>query len=338
MTLDVAGANTQASDISFLIGYAQTLANTDMSEVAVAGFSWGGISELFAAARDPRIKALVALDGSMRYFPGITKQAGYVHPEDMTMPLLYFAQGEISLENIELHHSSPIQTGPNPLNAWTHGDLITVHDLALIHTEHSSMFQRDESTWTHYSEVQKADYTREDGITGYAWVARYTLHYLNAYLKHDTAAQDWLKKTPAENGAPAHFLSVSFRPENGIPASLDSFRSELGRQGFDHAAEIYAAMKKEKPEFQLDEDAMNDWGSQLMQSSHLHEAIALLKLNLQNYPESSNAYTILGEIYAKSGDKQLARESYTKALEKNSQNAEARDKLQELDSPALASK
>ena len=37
MTMNLEGANTQARDISFLIGYAQTLPNTEMSEVAVAG-------------------------------------------------------------------------------------------------------------------------------------------------------------------------------------------------------------------------------------------------------------------------------------------------------------
>ena len=133
MTQDVAGINAQARDISFLIGYAQTLPNTDMSAIAVAGFSWGGISNLFAAARDNRIDALVALDGSMRYYPGLVKQAGDVHPEQMTIPLLFFTQGEISLEDIALHW--PIRPtkdrGPNVLNAWTHGDLITVRDAGI---------------------------------------------------------------------------------------------------------------------------------------------------------------------------------------------------------------
>ena len=34
--------------------------DTEMSEIAVAVFSWGGVSNLFAAARDNRIDALVA--------------------------------------------------------------------------------------------------------------------------------------------------------------------------------------------------------------------------------------------------------------------------------------
>src|ERR1700678_2001936 len=101
MTPDLMGIDAQARDISFLIGYAQMLPNTDMSEIAVAGFSWGGISNLFAAARDNRIDALVALDGSMRYFPGLVKAATDVYPEQMTIPMLFFTQGPTSLEKIE---------------------------------------------------------------------------------------------------------------------------------------------------------------------------------------------------------------------------------------------
>src|ERR1700685_2946707 len=97
MTADLNGVNAQAQDISFLIGYAQTLPNTDMSKIAVGGVSLGGISNLFSPARDNRIDALFALDGSMRYFPGLVKAAD-VHPEYMTIPLLFFTQGPTTLE------------------------------------------------------------------------------------------------------------------------------------------------------------------------------------------------------------------------------------------------
>ncbi len=90
MTDDLDGINTQARDISFLITYAKTLPDADLSSVAVVSWSWGGISSLFAAARDSRIDALVSMDGSMRYYPGLVKMAGDVHPERMTIPLLFF--------------------------------------------------------------------------------------------------------------------------------------------------------------------------------------------------------------------------------------------------------
>ena len=335
MTDDLAGIGAQARDISFLIGYAQKLPDADLSEVAVAGFSWGGISNLFAAARDNRIDALVALDGSMRYYAGLVKQAGDVHPEQMTIPLLFFAQGEITLEDqVRYFTNGSKSEGPNVLNAWTHGDLVTVHMLGLTHTEHSSIYQRNEKVWKHFPEVQKADYEREDGVTGYAWIARYTLQFLNAYLKHDATAMAYLKKTPAENGVPRHFMTVKYREAKGVPVSFDGFRTELGRQGFDRAGDVYAAMRKEKSDFKLDEGAVNAWSQELIGDNHLPEAINLLKLNVEMYPDSSGAYESLGEAYARAGQKELAIGSYQKALEKDPGNEEAKKKLKELDGGA----
>ena len=339
MTEDIAGANAQSRDIAFLVGYAQTLPDTDMSAVAVAGFSWGGLSGLFAAARDSRIDALVELDGSMRYYPGLIKQAGDVHPDQMTIPLIFFTQGEFTLEDQARYLNDPAKdTGPNALNAWTHGDLITVHDLALVHAEHSSMFQRNEDMWKDNADQKKADYGREYGVPGYAWVCRYTLAFLDTYLKHDQTALVFLKRTPAENEVPPHLISVQFRAATGVPASLDSFRAELGRQGFDHAPAIYAAIKKENSDFSLDDDAMSGWGNNLMQSGHLVEAIAILKLNIQNHPDSSDSYTVLGETYVRHGQEELARDSFDKALEKDPNNRKAKEQLKKLDTAAATPK
>jgi dienelactone hydrolase/predicted negative regulator of RcsB-dependent stress response len=331
MTIDLAGIDAQAQDISFLIGYARTLPDTEMSEIAVAGFSWGGISSLFAAARDNRIDALVALDGSMRYFPGLVKAAGDVHPEQMTIPMLFFTQGPTSLEKLARQTPNKDSEGPNVLNTWTHGDLITVEDIALMHREHSSMFQRNEDTWKSYPRSHKADYTRTDGIVGYAWIARYTLEFLDAYLKHDAQGMAFLKKTPAEVGVPPHMMTVDFRAAKGIPASLDALRAEVGRQGFDHAPAIYAAMLKDQPDFKLDEDVVIRWGYDLMEKNHLPEAIEVLKLDVQVFPGSSNGYDSLGEAYMKSGQKQLAIDSYKKSLEVNPANDNAKEKLKELE-------
>lgn len=314
MSEDVGGINAQASDIEFLIGYAASLPGTDMSEIAVAGWSWGGISNLFAAARDNRIKALIDLDGSVRYFPGLVKQAGDVQPEQMTIPLLFFAQGETTRENLASQSENPAQTGPSALNAWTHGDLLTVEMLGLAHPEFSSMFQR-QIVWKNFERWRKADYGREDGIAGYAWVARYTVNFLDAYLKHDREASSFLKKTPAANGVPPHLFTANFRPARGLAPGMDGFRGELGRQGFDHAADVYAAMKKDQPDFSLAEDPLIAWAYDLLNHGHVPESIAIFKLTVQEYPKSSNAYESLGEAYARSGQKASAMKAFKKALD-----------------------
>jgi pimeloyl-ACP methyl ester carboxylesterase len=211
MTDDLDGINVQARDISFLITYAKTLPDTDLSEVAVVSWSWGGGSSLFAAARDPRIDALVSMDGSMHYYPGLMKRAGDVHPERMTIPLLCFIRN-VSLEDLANDDAPPAdKVGPNVLNAWIHGDLLTVNMLGMAHPEFSSMFQRRESA-QRFAENQVADYDRKDANTSYAWVALYSLNFLDAYLKHDASAKAFLEKTPAETGVPKHFMGIKFSP------------------------------------------------------------------------------------------------------------------------------
>ncbi len=216
MTDDLDGINAQARDISFLITYAKSLPDSDVSEVALVSWSWGGISSLFASARDPRIDALVEMDPSMRYYPGLVKKAGDVHPERMTLPLLCFTRN-VSLEDLENDDVPPAdKVGPNVLNAWIHGDLLTVNMLGMAHPEFSSMFQRREDA-QRFAENQVADYGREDANTSYAWVALYTLNFLDAYLKHDASAKAFLRKRPAENGVPKHFMDIKFRSAQKPP-------------------------------------------------------------------------------------------------------------------------
>jgi pimeloyl-ACP methyl ester carboxylesterase len=173
MTDDLDGINAQARDVSVLITYAKTLPDADLSQVAVVSWSWGGASSLFAAARDPRIDALVSMDGSMRYYPGLVKMAGDVNPERMTIPLLFFTAEDANfLEDLDKYHDGPPAgiVGPNVLNAWTHGELLIVNMLGMAHSEFSSMFQRRESP-QRFAENQVADYGRDDANTGHAWVA-----------------------------------------------------------------------------------------------------------------------------------------------------------------------
>ncbi len=200
------------------VTYAKTLPDTDLSQVAAVSWSWGGASSLFAAARDPRIDALVSMDGSMRYYPGLVKMAGDVHPERMTIPLLFFTAEDANfLEDLDKYYDGPAAdiVGPNVLNAWIQGDLLTVNMLGMAHPEFSSMFQRRESA-QRFAENQVADYGRDDANTGHAWVALYTLNFLNAYLKHDASTKAFLERTPAENGVPKHFIGITSRPAQKV--------------------------------------------------------------------------------------------------------------------------
>ena len=213
MMIDLAGANAEAQDTSFLIDFANTLPDTDASKVAAIGYSWGGMSALFASGRDKRIGALISLDGSFRYSPEIVPTAGDIHPEQMAIPLLVFSRAEEPLESWDAMRKDKNEcvTAPSVLNEWTHGDLLHVRLLAISHIQFSSLYQRSERFRKEGLQFVPADYSLEDGAESYNWMARYLLEFLNTYLKNDQSASQFLAHSPAENGVPKHLISLSLR-------------------------------------------------------------------------------------------------------------------------------
>ena len=65
------------------------------------------------------------------------------------------------------------------------------------------------------------------------------------------------------------------------------------------------------------------------------EAIEVFKLNVEEFPRSSNVYDSLGEAYMKQGDTEKAIINYEKSLELNPDNTNAEDMLEQLRAKSL---
>jgi tetratricopeptide (TPR) repeat protein len=330
-THDLAGVEAQARDISFLVGYAQALANADASHLAVLGFSWGGLSNLFAAAQDDRIKALVDLDGSIRYWPGLVKSAADLDPSQMTIPLLYFKSAGTLEDQAKLEERFKSAAGPSVLDAWTAGDLISIQMLEMIHPEFGAATYRNRNFWTtEFSHLQYGDYDREDGIQGFSWAARYTKEFLDYYLKQNPDGLRFLKARPADVGVPKHVLAVSFRPGTGRPFDLAAFRVEVGRLGFDHIAEAYQAAQKAHPRFTLASGDLLPWAMDLLSDGHSAESVAVAKLAVQMDP-SSDAYSVMGAAYLGAGRISEAVSAYRQALQRDPGNLLVQSALRQIE-------
>lgn len=97
------------------------------------------------------------------------------------------------------------------------------------------------------------------------------------------------------------------------------------------AVEAYRKIKQEKPgNVAIAEARINDLGYSLLREKKLAGALAVLKLNVELYPQSSNVYDSLGEAYMESGDKELARVNYKKSLELDPGNKNAASMLEKL--------
>lgn len=64
----------------------------------------------------------------------------------------------------------------------------------------------------------------------------------------------------------------------------------------------------------VSESQMNAFGYYLLRRGQINEAIEVLKLNVEGYPQSANVYDSLAEAYLVSGNKVKAIENYQKAL------------------------
>jgi tetratricopeptide (TPR) repeat protein len=324
MTVDMEGVETQAADISYLIGYASTLPQADTNNTSVVGFSWGGLANVLAAAKDERIRALVSWDGSVRSFPrfvdGGKDAARYVTPARVAVPLLYLGSRPKTVEEL---NRADTPTNYSLLNEMKYSDVYTVTLLPMKHADFASyylhMAQDDEF----------GDYTRDDIGVAHSWAARYTLHFLDAYLKHDAAGRTFINNTPAENKAPPRMMVASTRHHKGMVApTLENFAARLGAEGFDKAIPVYDQFAQGGA-FKLNDDGIYSWGVTLAGLEKEEQAREIFRLGTHLYPDLPIMYDGLAEMQAKTGQVQEAVKNYRRALELNPKDADAKQYLAE---------
>ena len=101
----------------------------------------------------------------------------------------------------------------------------------------------------------------------------------------------------------------------GIDAGVAQYRS-LRKRGFPGLPESFSDTNK--------------LGYQLLSKGETQAAIQIFQLNVETHPKSSNAHDSLGEAYAAAGNKELAIESYRKALALNPENTNSKAALLRL--------
>ena len=101
MTTDPAGIEAQTQDLQFLLDWAREQPGVDVARVGVAGYSWGGLTQFLLALREPTVRALVALDGSIGYPVGLepAERIEGFSPESLTASFVHLAQGTTHLRD-----------------------------------------------------------------------------------------------------------------------------------------------------------------------------------------------------------------------------------------------
>lgn len=318
---------TQARDIEFLIREVSRIPNTDSGKIATMGFSFGGLSNVLAQMRNDRIKAIVSLDGSIRYQYSTLQKSPFANIKKVNVPFMHMAQKNIPAQVLkEDKLDSSLNYEFEFYDSLVNSKAYSLKFHHLTHAYFSTLgvlFQPRDT---------RQDKTDPEIMESYKWVLVYTLNFLNAYLKNDTKALGFLKNNPEDNGIKRELISRKTKEPNAKPFSFQDFNELAAKQRYFHLEKLYHSLLEKHPYLKLPEGNLNNLGLQLVfnpQTATRGINVFLFATTL--YPQSSNLFDSLAEAYLHTGDKKSAVENFKKSLALNTQNQNAINRLKELE-------
>ncbi|HEY0365200.1 MAG TPA: serine hydrolase [Pyrinomonadaceae bacterium] len=118
-------------------------------------------------------------------------------------------------------------------------------------------------------------------------------------------------------------------PKISIVSVLDK---TIAEKGIEAGIAQYRDWKaKQAATYDFAEPELNRLGYQLLRNGKPREAIEIFKLNVEAYPQGSNAYDSLAEAYMNNRERELAIQNYKKSLELNPNNTNAAEMLKSLE-------
>ncbi len=328
-TNNIAGFETQARDMEFLIAYARQIPEADLDQIAVMGFSWGGISDVLVALRNPQVKALVTLDGSIQYYyHRLFEKAPFVEGAPLATPALFLSG----------------RTPPREMRASLGADSVFAYfgtvkyaDGYLVRLE--TIGHQNFGEWYNRLNPAANPVFVFDTLTqsaGAGRIATYVRQFLDGYLKGSSSAKAWLARTPGENGFPAAEVVMQHTAAIPLPpVTVGQFANRLAERHMPiaQAPTLLRELLATDTTFRIDEQPVNAWGYRLLHAKRVEDAIGVLMMNTIMYPRSANVWDSLGEAYMTHGDKMVAIQSYEKSLELDKTNTRADEMLKKLRAP-----
>jgi dienelactone hydrolase len=316
---------TQARDIEFLINEIGNKPYADMNNLAVMGFSFGGIANVLAQMMDKRIKAIICLDGSIKYQFQKVILSPYFNLSKVDVPFIFMSQKDIP---IQVMREDNIDTALN----------IKFEFYDSLKYSYAYHLKFNDLTHSYFSSMgvlfQERD-TRQDKsdsaiMNSYKWMNIYTLNFLNAFINKNSEAKIFLENTPAENGVINETIMKKSKEPVLKDFSFEDFNLHAIRQNYHDLYNLYATITKHNPTFKPEEWKLNNLGLSLLFKNKLREGINILTLNTTLFPESANTYDSLGEGYLITDDRKKASENFKKSLKFNPENQNAINRLKEL--------
>lgn len=317
---------TQAQDITFLMKEIQKIKAADPDNIACMGYSFGGMSTILSQMKNQQIKAVLSLDGAMKYQYSAVQQSVFFDLDRMDVPYIHFAQKNIPdsvLQADKLDASLNTVFDFYEELKWSEAYRLQFHDLTHPYfTTLGLLFQQRDPR------QDKAD---PDLLAAQRLLAHYCFHFSEAYLKKNGKSLTWLQENPAEQKQKQGKVNLSRKPALKKPLQFNDFHVLAKAAGYQNLASLYQQLKKENPALALPEYQLNNLGLQLTFNPKTSEAgIKIFNLALQLYPKSANLFDSLAEAHLYLGNKEQAIRNFEQSLALNPENGNAIERLKVL--------
>jgi len=132
---------------------------------------------------------------------------------------------------------------------------------------------------------------------------------------------------PERSNPPVKLECTTCHRGSPYPTTLaQTLRATLDTKGIDSAVAQYRALRQqmEMGRFDFGEWSMNEFARTLIEQGKKAEAVAMLELNAEFYPQSPSIAMALGDVYREQGDNAKALERYRRVLERQPRNPVAK--------------
>jgi dienelactone hydrolase len=309
-TTTLESVDAEARDMEFLIGYAHTLPDADPARVGVMGYSWGGLADIIVALRNPGVRAVVALDGSIRYWNRLIQREPYGDARRMTAPFLFLAQATIAPDTAHKYRFAV--TG----RSFPFYDSLQFADAYYLTLE--KMQHGNYGAWGNFmaNAAERAKWSDTAAVRrSYELVETYVLHFLDAYLKKDSAGRAFLERPPEANGAPPGYAVMSSKMARPLPPDVYAFTHYVREHGgWSQATNLVATFLQRDSAYTLPEPDLRTLGDIALEDKRNADGIAVFKVGALLHPTSAEAMEALGEAYATANDTALAITTFKQSL------------------------
>ncbi|WP_411031352.1 prolyl oligopeptidase family serine peptidase [Spongiimicrobium sp. 3-5] len=317
---------TQSRDVEFLLKEIHKYEYIDFDKIALMGFSFGGLANTITVMKNKTISAVVSLDGTERYNYSVLEKSPYFNLDRFNIPYVHFAQKDIPEEVLisdkipaELNYKFQLYDSLKYSNAYSY----KFHDLTHSHFGSIGVLfaYRD----------KRQDKSDDKIMASYKLLSQHTLQFLNATLKNEEKAREFIENSPDKNNISENLVLKKMKKSLTKEFDYKDFQDLAINQGYLDLIPLYEKKVAKHPTLKLEEGMLNNLGLRLsFNAGKMEQGINVFLLALHIYPKSANLYDSLALAYLYNKDIKNAISNYKKSLELNPENQNAINKLKQL--------